>query len=132
MPATAATSTIAATSQQNHAMRSANGLVVRASVTTVDGQRVVGVCIKLCALKLVQPKPREATMAWVRVANYSLGFTVAKKQFSLYYTLQGEATVTQIFLTATQFIAIGDMFRNGGAINYNTDGQYFASEAHAI
>jgi hypothetical protein len=71
-------------------------------------------------------------MPWVRVVNYSLGFSVAKKQFFLYYTLQGANATTQIFLSPTQFSALSDLFRNGDVVNYNTDGNYFATEPHPI
>jgi hypothetical protein len=36
-------------------------------------------------------------MAWKRVANYNLGYSIPKKQFYFYYTLVGEGTVFQIF-----------------------------------
>lgn len=71
-------------------------------------------------------------MAWVRVATYSLGFGVPNKNFWLYYTLVGDTTSHQIFLTPTQFSALTELFRVGGAIVYNTDGRYFASESRAL
>lgn len=71
-------------------------------------------------------------MAWKKVTNYSLGFGVPKKNFWLYYSLEGDNSVTQIFLTPTQFIALSEMFRTGGAISFNTDGSYFASEAKPL
>lgn len=71
-------------------------------------------------------------MAWTRVQSYSLGFGVTKKNFWLYYTLAGQTSVTQIFLTPTQFVALSELFRSGGVVNYNTDGNYFATESHAL
>ncbi len=64
-------------------------------------------------------------MAWKHVANYYLGYSLSKKQFYFYYSLEGENVVHQFFPTAEEFIALGDMFRNEGPISYNTDGQYF-------
>lgn len=71
-------------------------------------------------------------MAWKRVANYHLGYSIPKKQFYFYYTLVGENLTYQIFPTAEEFVALGDMFRNEGPINFNTDGKYFVSAAEQV
>lgn len=71
-------------------------------------------------------------MAWLRVANYMLGYSVPKKQFYFYYTLQGESVVHQFFPAADEFLALADMFRNEGPINFNTDGKYFVSAAEQV
>jgi hypothetical protein len=71
-------------------------------------------------------------MAWKRVENYWLGYGVAKKQFYLYYKLQGEGLVHQLFPDSHEFLALADMFRNEGPINFNTDGGYFVSAAEEI
>lgn len=68
-------------------------------------------------------------MAWKTVANYSSGFSLAKKQFSFYYTLAGQQTTNQIFVTPQQLLALNDMFRNAAPIQFNTTGKYFASTA---
>jgi hypothetical protein len=71
-------------------------------------------------------------MAWIRVADYHLGYSILKKQFFFYYTLVGESLTHQIFPTPEEFIALADMFRNEGPINFNTDGKYFISAAEQI
>jgi hypothetical protein len=75
---------------------------------------------------------KESTMAWKRVENYWLGYSLPRKQFYFYYKLAGETSVQQIFPTAQEFLALADMFRNEGPINFNTDGQYFVSAAEEI
>jgi hypothetical protein len=71
-------------------------------------------------------------MAWLRVENYMLGYSIPKKQFYFYYSLQGESVVHQIFPSAVEFTALADMFRNEGPINFNTDGSYFVSAAEQV
>ena len=71
-------------------------------------------------------------MAWKRVENYRLGYSLPKKQFYFYYTLAGESSVHQIFPSPQEFLALADMFRNEGPINFNTDGQYFVSAGEEI
>ncbi len=71
-------------------------------------------------------------MAWKRVENYWLGYSPPKKQFYFYYKLAGDNSVIQIFPTPQDFVALADMFRNEGPINFNTDGQYFISAAEEI
>jgi hypothetical protein len=71
-------------------------------------------------------------MAWKRVANYNLGYSIPNKQFYFYYTLVGESTTYQIFPSAQEFLALADMFRNEGPMNFNTDGKYFVSAAEQV
>jgi hypothetical protein len=71
-------------------------------------------------------------MSWLRVTNYYLGYSVVNKQFYFYYQLQGESVVHQFFPTPDHFIALADMFRNEGPINFNTVGQYFVSAAEQV
>ena len=71
-------------------------------------------------------------MAWKRVANYYLGYNILKKQFYFYYTLISENVVYQIFPSPQEFLALADMFRNEGPINFNTDGKYFVSAAEQV
>ena len=71
-------------------------------------------------------------MAWKRVANYNLGYSIPNKQFYFYYTLVGENTIYQIFPSSQEFLALADMFRNEGPINFNTDGKYFVSAAEQV
>lgn len=66
-------------------------------------------------------------MAWARVESYSFGFSSSDKKFWLYYTLQGAASTTQIFLTPTQLTAVAQIFNAATAVNYETTGRYFAS-----
>ena len=70
-------------------------------------------------------------MAWLRVNDYMLGYSIPKKQFYFYYELQGEL-VHQFFPAPDEFLALADMFRNEGPINFNTDGQYFVSAAEQV
>jgi hypothetical protein len=74
----------------------------------------------------------EVTMAWKRVANYHLGYSIPKKQFYFYYTLVGENATYQLFPSPQEFMALADMFRNEGPINFNTDGKYFVSAAEQV
>jgi hypothetical protein len=71
-------------------------------------------------------------MAWLRVVNYMVGYSIPRKQFYFYYTLQGESVVHQFFPTPVEFTALADMFRNEGPINFNTDDQYFVSAAEQV
>jgi hypothetical protein len=71
-------------------------------------------------------------MAWLRVNDYMLGYSIPKKQFYFYYELQGEAVVHQFFPAPDEFLALADMFRNEGPMNFNTDGQYFVSSAEQV
>jgi hypothetical protein len=71
-------------------------------------------------------------MAWLKVVNYMLGYSVVNKQFYFYYTLQGETVTHQIFPSPEEFIALADMFRNEGPINFNTVGKYFVSAAEQV
>jgi hypothetical protein len=71
-------------------------------------------------------------MAWMRVVDYHLGYSIPKKQFYFYYTLDGESMTHQIFPTPEEFIALADMFRNEGPMNFNTDGKYFVSAAEEV
>ena len=67
-----------------------------------------------------------------RVANYNLGYSIPNKQFFFYYTLVGENQTYQLFPSAQEFMALADMFRNEGPMNFNTDGKYFISAAEQI
>jgi hypothetical protein len=71
-------------------------------------------------------------MAWKRVENYSVGYSIPKRQFYFNYKLADENVVHQLFPTPQEFLALADMFRNEGPINFNTDGQYFVSGAEEI
>lgn len=71
-------------------------------------------------------------MAWKRVATYNLGYSIPNKQFYFYYTLVGDGTAYQIFPTPQEMIALADMFRNEGPMNFNTDGKYFVSAAEQV
>jgi len=71
-------------------------------------------------------------MAWLRVENYWLGYSIPKKQFYFYYKLAGESVVHQFFPTSEEFVGLSDMFRNEGPINFNTDGSYFVTAAEQI
>lgn len=71
-------------------------------------------------------------MAWKRVDNYWLGYSIPKKQFYFYYKLRGEGGVHQIFPSADEIVGLGDMFRNEGPMSFNTDGRYFVTAAEEI
>jgi hypothetical protein len=71
-------------------------------------------------------------MAWLKVVNYMLGYSIPKKQFYFYYNLQGESVTHQFLPTPDEFRALSDMFRNEGPINFNTDGNYFISAAEQV
>lgn len=71
-------------------------------------------------------------MPFIPVENYWLGYNVPTKQFYFYYKLAGDDSVHQIFPEPQEFLALGDMFRNEGPINFNTDGEYFISAAETV
>jgi hypothetical protein len=71
-------------------------------------------------------------MAWLRVENYWLGYSIPKKQFYFYYKLAGDSAAYQFFPTPEEFVGLSDMFRNEGPINFNTDGNYFVTAAEQI
>jgi hypothetical protein len=74
----------------------------------------------------------EIVMAWKMVDKYRLGYSIPKKEFYFYYSLQGETVVYQFFPSPEEFVALADMFRNEGPINFNTDGKYFITAAEEI
>jgi hypothetical protein len=74
----------------------------------------------------------EDIMAWLRVENYWLGYSLPKKQFYFYYKLQGDPAAYQFFPSPEEFSALADMFRNEGPMNFNTDGKYFVTAAEQI
>jgi hypothetical protein len=71
-------------------------------------------------------------MAWITVNWYSLGFNIIDKQFYLYYSLEGDGSVYQLFITAPEMSALADMFRNEGPVKYNSDGHYFVTSQEHI
>jgi hypothetical protein len=66
-------------------------------------------------------------MPWTTVSNYHLGFGTVNRQFSIYFQLDGEPALRQLFVSAAEFAALADMLRNEGPVNYNTDGEYFVT-----
>jgi hypothetical protein len=71
-------------------------------------------------------------MAWKRVENYWLGYSIPKKIFYFYYKLSDDRSVYQLFPDPSEFMALSDMFRNEGPINFNTEGSYFVTAAEQI
>jgi hypothetical protein len=71
-------------------------------------------------------------MAWKKVVSYSFGFGQSDKKFWVYYTLEGAGTVTQLFLTPTQFTALAQMFGSASAINFEDAGKYFATAPRSL
>lgn len=71
-------------------------------------------------------------MAWKKVINYSFGFGQTDKKFWVYYTLEGSSSVTQIFLSPSQFAALAQMFGSSTAINFETTGNYFATQPRVL
>ena len=71
-------------------------------------------------------------MAWKKVENYWLGYSLIKKSFYFYFELCGENTVYQFFPTPEEFVGLSDMFRNEGPINFNTERKYFVTAAEEI
>jgi hypothetical protein len=65
-------------------------------------------------------------MAWSTVTSHSLGYSIVDKQ-SLDFQLENDPSVTQIFVSAEELLALADMFRNKGPVNFNTDGKYFVT-----
>jgi len=66
-------------------------------------------------------------MAWKRVARYSLGYNIVAREFYFYNRFEGETTMQQLFPSPEEFLALADMFRNEGPVNFNTDGNYFVT-----
>ena len=66
-------------------------------------------------------------MAWKKVEKYSLGYDIPNKKFLFDYQLEGSGTVQQIFPSPEEFVGLAEMFRTAGAVNFNTDGNYFAT-----
>jgi hypothetical protein len=71
-------------------------------------------------------------MAWSTVTNYRLGYSVVDKQFLFYFQLENDPSVNQIFVSAEELLALADMFRNEGPVNYNSDGNYFVTGAEPV
>lgn len=71
-------------------------------------------------------------MAWKRVARYYLGFNIVTREFYFYYRFEGETTTQQIFPSPEEFLALADMFRNEGPVNFNTDGNNFVTAPEVV
>ena len=71
-------------------------------------------------------------MAWQQVESYSFGFNTNTKKFWLYYTLNGNNSTTQVFLTPTQFSAAVAAFTSATAILYEDTGKYFATQPRQL
>ena len=71
-------------------------------------------------------------MAWKKVESYSYGFKPSDKKYWLYFTLEGESTTTQVFLTATQFTAVAQLFNSSTSVSYETVGNYFSSSVRTL
>jgi len=73
----------------------------------------------------------EASMAWKRVANYNLG-TASRE--AILFLLQPRRRWYRFpdLPDPQEFLALADMFRNEGPINFNTDGNYFVSAAEEV
>jgi len=71
-------------------------------------------------------------MAWKRVASYNLGYSIPNKQFYFWYRLDGENVSYQFFPSAADAMALADMFRNEGPMNFNDVGRYFVTAAEEI
>jgi hypothetical protein len=75
---------------------------------------------------------KEKYMPFKDVTSYNLGYNVARKEFHIDYTLARDNSVTQIFLSSQDFLAVADMFRNATGVQFNTDVGYFVSDAKQI
>ena len=71
-------------------------------------------------------------MAWSSVQWYALGFNIADRQFYFYYSLAGDSSAYQIFVSAEEMTALADMFRNEGPVSFNSDGNYFVTAAEQV
>ena len=71
-------------------------------------------------------------MAWKKVERYSFGYKPSEKKYWLYYTLEGSAATTQVFLSPTQFTATAALFNSSSAIQYETAGGYFSSAPRTL
>jgi hypothetical protein len=71
-------------------------------------------------------------MPFVPVLTYGLGYIVPRKQFFLDFTLKGDNSVHQIFITAEESVALSDRFRNYSPISFNTDTSFFSSSFKTI
>ncbi len=69
---------------------------------------------------------------WTQVESYSLGYNVGSKEFYIYYQLKGQTVSNQLFVDAHTFMALADMFRNEGPVNFNSQGNYFATGAEPV
>lgn len=71
-------------------------------------------------------------MAWKKVESYSFGFKPSDKKYWLYYTLEGANATTQVFLSATQFTAVAEVFNSSASMSYDTTGNYFSSGVRTL
>ena len=71
-------------------------------------------------------------MAWSTVQWYSLGYSVQDREFFFYYGLDGDSSAYQIFVSAAEAAALGDMFRNEGPVSFNSDGNYFVTDQERV
>lgn len=69
----------------------------------------------------------QVSMTWKNVTKYSLGYSIKDKQFYLYYWLEDEDGVHQLFLSPVEFVGLSEMFKNGGQVRLNTDETYFVT-----
>jgi hypothetical protein len=71
-------------------------------------------------------------MAWRKVEKYSLGYSIPSKEFRLSYRFAGEGALHRPSLTSSEFIALADMFRNGGRILFDPNEEHLFTEEREI
>jgi hypothetical protein len=71
-------------------------------------------------------------MPWSTVASYNLGYSITSRQFLFYFQLENEPSISQLFVSPEEAIALADMFRNEGPVSFNSDGSYFVTGPEAV
>jgi hypothetical protein len=90
----------------------------------LDGKRL--------AKRVAAARKDNHSMAWKRVARYSLGYNIVAREFYFYYRLEGETGMQQIFPSPEEFLALADMFTDEGPVNLNIDGNYFVTATELV
>jgi hypothetical protein len=77
---------------------------------------------------------REWVVATKQVESYMLRFDITKRQFTMFYTLVGEAQITEFPYTLApgEFLALADMFRNEAPIFFNDERQCFTTAPERV
>jgi len=74
----------------------------------------------------------ENIMAYKIVQQYLLQYEHGEKKYSIFFLPEGEETYRQMEVEPLEFIALSDMFRNEGPINYDERRNTFQTDSEPV